>query len=86
MGGLNTPIVCRTYGNTTDPLVRLSYVHDGQYDLGHYDLLVDDKDTADKAEMVYSKWRAQRVEEYQMSERKLNSNRYGLCDVCIAGL
>ena len=77
MGGLASPIMCRSYGNSTSPLVKLSYVSDGVFDSGHYDLVVDSADDALSSEVAYGKWRVQKIEDYQLSDRLANNNLYG---------
>ncbi len=78
LGGLNYPIMCRTYGNSSaSQMVLLSYVSDGLYDSGHYDLIVESLEEMTKVETTYNAWRVGRVEDYNTSERVTDNAVYG---------
>lgn len=50
LGGLNYTIQEREYGDRTLPCVQLSYVSDGHYDSGHYDLVVSEAEVVETVE------------------------------------
>ena len=75
-GGLKYPIQPRVYGNTQLPGLSFSFVCDGSYDCGHYDLLVVDKTSQGKIEEHYAEWRKGRIRQMREVESTTDNSIY----------
>ena len=77
LGGLNYPLQQKLYGpNKPTQTICLIYISDGDYDQGHYDLIVADKDVADIVNNSYLKWRNEHIKQLGDVSWK-NMARYG---------
>lgn len=76
-GGLEFPIQTRVYGHTAGTGVTLSFVCDGQYDCGHYDLVLKDREEADKVARRYKEWRQHHVQQLRCTPSIIDHNTYG---------
>ena len=76
-GGLEFPIQPRVYGNTEGTGVVLSFVCDGDYDSGHYDLLLSDPHEAQRVDQCYKEWRQHKIRLLRESSSSTDLNTYG---------
>lgn len=76
-GGLEFPIQTRKYGSTAATGVTLSFVCDGEYDSGHYDLVVKDPAEAQRVERRYQEWRQERVRLLRSTPSSIDQSSYG---------
>ena len=60
-------------------MVELIYVSDGNYDAGHYDLVVKSPDQLAEIEEVYALWRERKVVELQNWNNTADNSSYGMC-------
>ena len=58
--------------------IQLLYISDGNYDAGHYDLVVKSPDVMEEIELTYQYWREQKIKELCMSYEPPDNSSYGL--------
>ena len=75
MGGLKYPIQTRHYGNNECPSIELIYVSDGNYDSGHYDLVLDGREA--EPNPVYEEWRREHIKELMKAPHEEDATSYG---------
>ena len=57
--------------------LQLIYISDGNYDAGHYDLVVESPDQSEEIEQIYQVWRQQKIQELHSSCDSGDNKSYG---------
>ena len=76
-GGLHYDIRRLEYGDSSHVQVTMVYLSDGQYDSGHYDLVVSNTEQLEPIKAHYDEWRRERVAELKEIGDWNNSGKYG---------
>lgn len=65
------------YGQEFPRVIQLLFISDGNYDGGHYDLVVTTEQEADQVNDIYQTWRKERVKQLCLWSEYEDNTSYG---------